>query len=366
MGTVLLCLLMWACSKEEPEEPSTPNPVITLEHPEYFPNDVPMPANNPLTEEGVALGRMLFYEKQLSIDGTMACASCHQQAKAFTDGKKISTGVNGTPGDKNAMSLANLHWTSRFFWDGRAASLEEQALQPIEDHREMNLPIAEAVARLQADENYPERFEKAFGSNQITETMIGKALAQFMRTLISGDSRFDQWIRGEVEFTEQEQLGMELFFTHPEPSLHIRGGNCGDCHLGFLTSGDRNNLLGFHNNGLDQDAYLEEGLAAVTGLPKDKGKFKAPTLRNIALTAPYMHDGRFETLTEVLEHYDEHIQMNSTLDILILEASNETIAPGENIKLYLTDGEKEAILSFLHTLTDEKFITNPKFSDPFN
>ncbi|GGF45552.1 cytochrome-c peroxidase [Echinicola rosea] len=357
---------MWACSREAPDEPSTTNPVITLEHPEYFPNDVAMPPDNPLTEKGVELGRMLFYEKQLSIDGTVACSSCHQQEKAFTDGKKISTGVNDTPGDKNAMSLANLHWTSRFFWDGRAATLEEQAVQPIADHREMNLPLDEAVARLQADNQYPERFKVAFGTEQITEELIGKAIAQFMRTLVSGDSKFDKWIRGEVEFSEQEQLGMELFFTHPEPSLQIRGGNCGDCHLGFLTSGDRNNLTGFHNNGLDNDQDLKDGLADVTGNVRDKGKFKAPTLRNIALTAPYMHDGRFETLEEVLDHYDQHIQMNNTLDILILEASNEPIIPGEDIKLYLTDGEKEAILSFLQTLTDEKFITNPKFSNPFN
>ncbi|AWW29317.1 cytochrome-c peroxidase [Echinicola strongylocentroti] len=365
-GTFILCGLLWACGNGEESEPSSQNPSLSLQHPEYFPNDVPMPADNPLTEKGVELGRMLFYDKQLSVDRTISCASCHQQEKAFTDGKKISTGVNDTPGDKNAMSLANLHWTSRFFWDGRAATLEEQAVQPIEDHREMNLPLDEAVARLQADKQYPERFEVAFGTDQITEELIGKAIAQFMRTLVSGDSKFDQWIKGEVKFSEQEQLGMELFFTHPEPSLQIRGGNCGDCHITFLTSGDRNNLLGFHNNGLDNDQNLEEGLAAVTGNPRDKGKFKAPTLRNIALTAPYMHDGRFETLEEVLEHYDQHVQINRTLDILVLEASNEIILPGEDIKLHLTDGEKEAILSFLQTLTDEKFITNPKFSDPFN
>ncbi|QDH80992.1 cytochrome-c peroxidase [Echinicola soli] len=366
LGIIFVCGLQWACGNGEEEQPSPQNPSLSLQHPEYFPNDVPMPSDNPLTEKGVELGRMLFYEKQLSIDRTISCASCHQQEKAFTDGKKISTGIHDTPGDKNAMSLANLHWTSRFFWDGRAATLEEQALQPIEDHREMNLPLDQAVARLQADEQYPERFKVAFGTDQITEELIGKAIAQFMRTLVSGDSKFDRWIRSEVEFTEQEQLGMELFFTHPEPSLQIRGGNCGDCHLGFLTSGDRNNLLGFHNNGLDIDQDLEEGLAAVTGNSRDKGKFKAPTLRNIALTAPYMHDGRFGTLKEVLEHYDQHIQMNSTLDILIMEASNEDILSGKAIKLHLTDSEKEAIITFLHTLTDEKFINNPKFSDPFN
>ncbi|UCS91788.1 cytochrome-c peroxidase [Echinicola marina] len=365
LGCLSVCAMSWACSTGEGEKPAPNNLVLTLQHPDYFPNDIPMPADNPLTEKGVELGRMLFYEKQLSADGSISCASCHQQSKAFTDGLQFSKGVNGASGDKNAMSLANLHWTSRFFWDGRAKTLEEQALEPISDIREMNLEIGEAVDRLQADKDYPEQFELAFETDQISPELIGKAIAQFMRTLISGDSKFDQWIKGEIELSSTEQAGMELFFTHPDPSLQIRGGNCGDCHLGFLTSGDRNGLLGFHNNGLDNDDNLNQGLASVTGKNSDRGKFKAPTLRNIALTAPYMHDGRFETLEEVLDHYNEHIQINSNLDILILEASNEPIKPREDIKLHLSPSEKEAIIAFLHTLTDEKFITNPKFSDPF-
>ncbi|MBD8489947.1 cytochrome-c peroxidase [Echinicola sp. CAU 1574] len=366
IGMVLVCASLGACGNDSEEIPQPQNPTLTLQHPDYFPNDIPMPADNPLTEKGTELGRMLFYEKQLSSDGTLSCGSCHQQSKAFTDGLRFSKGVNGTLGDKNAMSLANLHWTSRFFWDGRAATLEEQALEPISDAREMNLAIEEAVDRLQADEDYPERFELAFGTDQITPDLIGKAIAQFMRTLVSGDSKFDLWIKGETELTPTEQLGMELFFTHPDASLQIRGGNCGDCHLGFLTSGDRNDFLGFHNNGLDTDENLENGLSSITGKDTDKGKFKAPTLRNIALTAPYMHDGRFQTLEEVLDHYNDHVQTNSNLDILILEASNEAIVPGQPVKLHLSEEEKTAIVAFLHTLTDEKFITDQRFSDPFN
>jgi len=156
-----------------------------------------------------------------------------------------------------------------------------------------------------------------------------------------------------------------LFFTHPEPSNSIRGGNCGDCHVNILTSGVNDNFEGFKNNGLDDDSGLEEGLASVTGIPSDKGKFKVPSLRNIALTAPYMHDGRFATLEEVLDHYNEGIKRSETLDPLILEASNESIDPNEDIKLHLTNEEKEAIIAFLHTLTDYSFITNEKFSDPF-
>jgi cytochrome c peroxidase len=365
IGIVIVCCSIWACNEGTEEKPIPENPKITLQHPDYFPNNISSPANNPLTEKGVELGRMLFYEKQLSLDGSISCASCHQQARAFTDGKRFSPGVNGTIGSKNSMSLANLHWTSRFFWDGRAASLEEQAIQPISDPTEMNLPIEDAVQRLQLDKDYPGRFEIAFGTDQISSELISKAIAQFMRTLISGDSKFDKWISDEIAFTEIEKLGMELFFTHPEASIELRGGNCGDCHLGFLTSGDRNDLLGFHNNGLDTDENLSPGLEAVTGKSTDRGKFKAPTLRNIALTAPYMHDGRFNTLEEVLDHYNEHVVSNRTLDILILEASNKNIIPGEQIKLHLTSQEKEAIIAFLNTLTDEKFITDPAFSDPF-
>lgn len=366
IGIIMICTSIWACKEELVEEPLPDNTEIELQHPDYFPNNIASPSDNPLTEKGVALGRMLFYEKQLSLDGSISCASCHQQSKAFTDGEQFSTGVNGTIGVKNAMSLANLHWTSRFFWDGRAKSLEDQALQPISDPTEMNLPIEEAVVRLQNEPDYPARFEAAFGTSQISADLVSKALAQFMRTLVSGNSRFDQWIKEEIVLNDIEQLGMELFFTHPEASIALRGGNCGDCHLGFLTSGDRNDLLGFHNNGLDSDENLDSGLEAVTGKSEDKGKFKAPTLRNIALTAPYMHDGRFNTLEEVLDHYNEHVESNATLDILILEASNEIITPGEPVKLHLTTQEKEAIIAFLHTLTDETFITDPAFSDPFN
>lgn len=363
LGWVCMCGLL-SCGNEE--NPISGPTQITLEIPDYFPNNISMPADNPLTEQGVKLGRMLFYEKKLSADGSISCGSCHQQQKAFSDGNRFSFGVNEARGDMNAMSLSNLHWQNRFFWNGRASSLEEQAIQPIEDEREMNLPIAEAVNRLKADKQYPTLFENAFGTDEITPDLIGKALAQFERTLVSANSKFDSWIRNEVELTPEEQLGMELFFTHPEPSLQLRGGNCSDCHLGFLTAGDPNGFAGFHNNGLDADENLASGLFSVTENPFDKGKFKAPGLRNIALTAPYMHDGRFQTLEEVLDHYNDHIQNSTTLDVLILEASNELPENSDAVKLHLSEGEKKAIISFLNTLTDQQFVSNPKFSDPFN
>lgn len=359
------CIGMFSCSSEQ-ADPTIGPTSMDLKIPDFFPSDVSMPVDNPLTEEGVLLGRMLFYEKKLSSDGTVSCSSCHQQQNAFTDGKQFSNGVNGELGDKNAMSLSNLHWQTRFFWNGRSGSLENQAIQPIEDPREMNLPIEEAIDRLQADDQYPELFENAFGTKVITEELIGRALSQFERTLISSNSKFDAWIRGEAEMTPEENLGMELFFTHPDAKLQIRGGNCSDCHVGFLTAGDRSGFSGFHNNGLDDQQTIDPGLFTVTQNPFDLGKFKAPSLRNIALTAPYMHDGRFQNLQEVLDHYNEHIQNNETLDVLILEASNEIIEGNQEIKLYLSEGEKKAIIAFLNTLTDEEFISNPDFSNPFN
>lgn len=364
LGLVCVCGLI-SCGNEM-ESPVSGPTQISLDSPDYFPNNVAMPADNPLTEQGVQLGRMLFYEKMLSADGSISCASCHQQQKAFSDGKQFSFGVNEAKGDMNAMSLSNLHWQNRFFWNGRAKTLEEQAEQPIEDEREMNLPIEEAVKRLEADTKYPALFKNAFGTEDINAELIGKALAQFERTLISANSKFDAWIRNEVELSPEEKLGMELFFTHPDPKLQLRGGNCSDCHLGFLTAGDPNGFTGFHNNGLDAEEHLASGLQSVTGNPFDKGKFKAPGLRNIALTAPYMHDGRFQTLEEVLDHYNDHIQNSPTLDVLILEASNELPDGSDAVKLHLSKDEKKAIISFLHTLTDQEFITNPKFSDPFN
>jgi len=358
----VLCL----CSCSGSENPVNPTVLISLDAPDYFPASKALPADNPLTEEGVHLGRMLFYEKQLSADGSISCGSCHQQQKAFTDGLQFSKGVNEAMGHKNAMSLSNLHWSGKFFWDGRSGSLEEQSLEPIQESFEMNLSLAEAVERLQQDEKYPALFEAAFGTNEVNAERIGKALAQFERTLISANSKFDRWIKNEVKLTPEEQLGLELFFTHPEPSIQLRGGNCSDCHLGFLTAGDSEGFMGFHNNGLDIDENLDPGLFEVTKNPFDQGKFKAPSLRNIGLTAPYMHDGRFASLEEVLDHYNEHIQNSQTLDVLILEASNEQINPTAPIKLHLAQKEKEAIIAFLHTLTDQQFITNEKFSDPFN
>jgi len=361
----LILLLSFAACKENKEAP-TPGESgpYTLDYPFYF-GEPEIPTDNALTHEGVRLGRALFYEEKLSKDNSISCASCHKQELAFTDGLPVSVGFAGRQQTVGSMGLANLAWNTRFNWDGRAASLEEQAFGPIEHPNEMNQSLEETVRKLQATEEYPPLFKAAFGSETITDEKITKALAQFIRTLVSQDSKYDQYLRGEYQPTDLELRGIELFFTHPEPSIGLRGGNCGDCHLGPQVSGDPEDFRGFHNNGLDSEGNLRPGLSGFTGQPEDRGKFKAPSLRNIALTAPYMHDGRFATLEEVLAHYNEHVQRSSTLDPLIIEASNELAPePDGQIRLHLTEDEKEAILAFLNMLSDEAFLTNPEFSDP--
>ncbi|MEP2026630.1 MAG: cytochrome c peroxidase [Reichenbachiella sp.] len=360
---ILMVLMQVLFSCAEDSQIKKPTPYV-FEPPALFGDDYILPKDNPLTVEGIALGRNLFYEKRLSRNNQVSCGSCHQQAKAFTDGAKFSTGLDGELTGRSSMSLVNLLWQTKFFWDGRALSLEEQALQPIPDHIEMDLPLDEAVERLSISEDYPRQFLEAFETENITADLIAKALSQFMRTLVSSNSKYDKHLLGQDVLTDQEKLGMDLFFTHPEPTIGLRGGNCGDCHLNILTAGNRKGFEGFHNNGIDSEDALEDGLMTVTGKATDKGKFKAPSLRNIALTAPYMHDGRFSSLEEVLDHYNENVQTSTTLDVLISDATNnpENVLP---VMLGLTAEEKEAIIAFLHTLTDETFINHEEFSDPF-
>jgi cytochrome c peroxidase len=323
-----------------------------------------IPEDNPLTKESVELGRRLFYDPKLSSNGQVACATCHKQSLAFTDGLARSVGVSGKPLVFNSMSLVNLMWGPRhFFWNGRSPSLENQALQPIEHIDEMGQNIDELVSYLKLDETYPHLFNQAFGS--ITPVNIAKALASFQRTLISSNSRYDQYLRGEVSLSVEEERGRKLFMAHPDTKVSLRGGNCIDCHSQFLTGGFGSAFDGFSNNGLDSDEDLQEGLFALTKREIHRGLFKAPTLRNIAITAPYMHDGRFKSLEEVLAHYNGGIKRSQTLSPLIIEADNIPKSQKDHISLNLNQLEITAIIAFLHTLTDENFLTNKAFSAPF-
>ncbi|MBZ4035411.1 cytochrome-c peroxidase [Flavobacterium sp. 17A] len=325
-----------------------------LEYPDYFGNRISIPEDNPTTKQGVYLGRMLFYETKLSSSQTISCASCHQQKFAFTDGKAFSSGIDNMRTKRNSMSLANLLWVRNFFWDGRAKGLEDQAKFPLNDPHEMGGYLEKAVKILQQTKEYPPLFREAFGTAEITSDKITKAIAQFERTLISANSNYDKYLRGEYNPTEQELNGMELFMNSPRPEKNIRGANCAQCH-----GTPKMYMELFHNNGLDTEPK-DIGREEFTGMENDRGRFRVATLRNIALTAPYMHDGRFKNLDEVLDHYNEHIKPSKSLSISLKNVSNNL--DGE--KLGLTANEKSDIISFLKMLTDSTFITDPKFSDP--
>jgi cytochrome c peroxidase len=340
-----------------------PTPLTDFSAPFVF-GRFQLPADNPLTEEAVALGRRLFYDVRLSGGNQISCATCHQQKLAFTDGKTTSVGASGKALAFNSMSLANLMWgPQHFFWDGRAPSLESQALIPIQHPDEMDQDLDALLEELTADAHYPAQFRAAFGAISIEN--IARALAAFQRTLISSNSTYDQYLRGELKLSETAELGRKLFMAHPDIKVSLRGGNCIDCHSQFLTSGFKTRFDGFSNNGLDDEEQLLPGLQAVTGNPADKGLFKTPSLRNIALTAPYMHDGRFSTLAEVLDHYNEGIEFSDSLSPLIMEADNRLKGEPDRISLHLNTEEKEAIIAFLHTFTDLQFTSDERFSNPF-
>ncbi|HNI44964.1 MAG TPA: cytochrome c peroxidase [Chitinophagales bacterium] len=324
--------------------------------PQYptLPQTIPNNPDNPATIAGVELGRRLFYDPILSGDSTQSCASCHAQGFGFTDNlKAFSTGIDGINGRRNAMALINLTWVPRLFWDGRATGLEDQALRPVTDPIEMHNTWENAVCDLMSSPDYRQRFYKAFGIKTITKEDVVNAIAQFERTLISGTARYDlATIPGSGVFlTEQEYYGYSIFFNEVADCFH--------CHTG---SGSLFTDNQFHNNGLDSVAtlndYPDKGLGEVTKELQDNGYFRTPTLRNIELTAPYMHDGRFQTLEEVVDHYSDHVKQAENVD--------------PTIKVFFKDGgkhlspdDKAAVVAFLKTLTDTAFVNNPAFKSPF-
>ena len=294
-----------------------------------------LPRDNPLIEERVALGEKLFHDTAISRDGSVSCASCHHADSAFTDRLPLSIRIDGKMGDRNSMPLFNLAWKREFFWDGRAPSLREQVLMPIADHREMDESLENVSKKLTKSPCYARLFGAAFRSEGITAEKIALALEQFLLTLSARDAKFDQAISGKTKLTEQETRGFELFMTEYEPRTGQFGADCFHCHGGALFSDHQ-----FHNNGLSGD---DRGRAKVTGSAADHGKFATPSLRNIALTAPYMHDGRFATLEEVVEHYSSGVQRSPTLD------PNLAKHPANGLNLATAD--KAALVAFLKTLT---------------
>lgn len=345
---LLLFFVFCSCSNESVENYApTPN---SLDIPKIFSDNIiapVIPFDNPQTIEGVALGKKLFFDPILSGDNTLACADCHAPKNSFTDTSRFSDGIDGSLGNRNSMPLFNLAWNydEKFFWDGKSFSLEHQALLPVVDPKEMKDTWANVTQKLQQHNEYPELFVKAFGTPNIDSTLVTKAIAQFERSLISANSKFDKFLLGEVQLTSEEQNGFDVFMDEAR-------GDCFHCH-----GSDKNPLWtdnAFHNNGLEE-TFSDLGLGAVTGDPADHGKFKTPSLRNLEFTAPYMHDGRFNTLEEVIEHYSEGLKNSPTIDPLMKKVVQGGVG--------LTEKDKADLKAFLLTLSDYEFTNNPRFSN---
>lgn len=339
-----------ASRRHEPATPVAPAKVIgtpyRFTYVAYFPKPA-LPLDNPLTAEGVELGRRLFNDPLLSRGEKQSCASCHQMDGGTVDaGRAFSLGVDGLEGKRNAMPLYNLAWKSEFFWDGRAKSLRQQALMPIQDELEMHETLPNVVGKLKAASTkatpapaYAELFTRAFGTPAITAERVGLALEQFLLTVTAFDSKFDRVMRGEAVFSAQEQRGFELFHTEHDPRRGQFGADCFHCHGGPLFQN-----VAFANNGLDREPQ-DLGRFLVTGRVGDKGKFSVPSLRNVELTAPYMHDGRHRTLEEAVLHYVRGVQRSETLD--------PNLAKHRPGGIHLPPPDLHALVAFLKTLTDE-------------
>ncbi len=343
----VFCLAFFLLSSKHKHE-ATPYVYPNLSHyPKMLPTD------NPPTVEGVELGRHLFYDPILSRDSTISCSSCHRQEHAFSDGgNRFSTGAHSNPSKRNTPPLFNLVWYPHLHWDGEATSIEAQISLPITSHSEMDLDWPEAIRRIQRSDIYPEMFQAAFGDMRVDSVGIVRAIAQFERTLISHHSKYDQALKGKAYLNQQEYKGFELANDQVK-------GNCLHCHT---TDANALGTTGkFSNNGLDghqtAEAFEDWGRGQITRKEKDIGLFKIPSLRNVALTAPYMHDGRFNSLEEVLDFYHEDVQNSMNID--------SKMGIHHQRKLNLNEEEKACIIAFLHTLTDSIFIQEPAFGNPF-
>jgi len=338
--------------------PATPFNYANVQLPGFFLNndlqrEDNTPNNNPITDNGATLGRVLFYDKKMSANNTVSCASCHQQENGFSDPNVLSVGFEGGLTGRNSMGLANARYyqNGRFFWDERANTLEDQVLMPIQDHVEMGMTLGELETKLAAEDYYASLFTTAFGDTEVTSNRISLALAQFIRSMVSYQSKYDTGLAQTnnpqanfPNFTQSENLGKNLFFSNRT--------RCSDCHDTNAFVGDQ-----ARNNGLDA-VFTDLGVGGVTGNNNDTGEFKVNSLRNIQLTGPYMHDGRFATLGEVIDHYDDGVQNSQFLD--------NRLRQGNGVRrLNLNGQERQALIDFLITLTDNNFITDEKFSDPF-
>ncbi|MGB0524203.1 MAG: cytochrome-c peroxidase [Flammeovirgaceae bacterium] len=343
-------------SFDELDLPETPFNYSNITLPAHFQRTQVVSADNEgdnqITDAGATLGRVLFYDKSFSANNSISCASCHAPASGFSDPLQFSEGFEGGQTGRNSMGLSNARYyaNGKFFWDERAETLEDQVLMPIQDPVEMGTDLDELVTEIQAMEYYPYLFEQAFGDHEITSERISLALSQFVRSIVSYESPYDQG-RATVA-TPNDEFPNFTALENQGKALFLGRAGCARCHQTDLFI-----LPEARNIGLAEE-YTDNGLGDVTGLATDNGKFKAPSLRNIELTAPYMHDGRFATLAEVVEHYNSGIQDHPNLA--------PQLRPGGNLqRLNLTETEKSALVAFLQTLTDPNCINEEKYADPF-
>lgn len=343
IAVVAAVATLYGCSKdpkvEEPIDPSLANIVFSI------PTGWPSPAYNfdanPLTVNGFKLGRKLFFDKKLSRDNTISCGTCHQPFAAFSQiDHDISHGVEDRLGNRNSPSLFNLNWHTSFFWDGGVNHIEVQPLSPITNPVEMDESMENILAKLEADAGYKAMFKDAFGDDKITTQRIFKSMAQFMGMLVSANAKYDKYMRGETTLTASETSGLTIFKS-----------KCASCHTEPLFTD-----FSFRNNGLalvpNADGQIDSGRGRIP--PFDAAnmyKFKVPSLRNLKYTGPYMHDGRFTSLNQVLEHYNTGVNSTPNLD------------PALSSGISLTDAEKADLLQFLNTLNDEEFVKDVRFKE---
>ena len=325
---------------------TTPSQIVGTPYRFTMPRNFPfpnLPTDYPLTNELVQLGRRLFFDTRLSNNSQISCSSCHHPKKGFSDPAPLSFGVEGSKTARHSMALVNLAWKTRqpFRWDGGSPSLREQILRPIADPLEMGENLETLPDKLAKIRGYSQLFKRAFGDKEITAERLAIAIEQYTLSLTSFDSKFDQANKGQVILSKQEQEGFRLFMTENDPRLGLRGADCFHCHSGAFFTNHR-----FHNNGLPP-ANDDYGLEHSTGQSTDRFRFSTPSLRNVAITAPYMHDGRFSTLEEVIEFYSSGIHRSPTLD--------PNIAKHAGNGLNLSEDEKAALVAFLKTLTDPKY-----------
>lgn len=340
-GLISLLLIGLSCKKEAIEEEVVEKELFYI--PANFPNPTYDFSKNPITPAGFELGKLLFYDGQLSRDGTFSCGSCHIQASAFSHhGHDLSHGIDDQLGSRNAPGLQNLAWMNSFFWDGNVHDLDAFPQSPIENPVEMDEKVDNVIEKIKSSKTYPALFKKAFGTEEINKERFLKAIAQFQVALISANSRYDKYVRGETggTLTNDEKEGLALFKQ-----------NCATCHAGELFTDNS-----FRNNGLE--LYFREsdtGRFKVTNLETDKYKFKVPSLRNVALTGPYMHDGRYLNLQGVLDHYTNEVTATPNLDPLMQQ--------NNHLGFVLSADDKLKIIAFLNTLTDQEFTKDARFAE---